>query len=322
MKQFLSAHTKQIVFGALVAVIAVGVIIGVVVSNRGGETRDVAKSNSNQVIIDDLKTDVASSEEPTLAELEESVEPSASEEAESIVPSEETVEFVEESVSEEVIESEEYSEESESVAFSEPTTSSQSSESSESVASNEPTTSSEPLESSEPTTPSEPSQPSETIDEYYANNSTIIKIVDATTSPAVPTEAQVVDLLTERGFVGYPVTYEYEMGGVYVDDVEISQSADVKRPMYTTYFVSEAGEFWTIYVINGSIFANPVSYNMNSERTAQLLISESEQLTSYESNTNKYYVTIPNEDAAIVRVVEKIDADSLNKLTVEEIDKL
>ena len=61
---------------------------------------------------------------------------------------------------------------------------------------------------------------------------------------------------------------------------------------------------------------------MNSERTAQLLISESEQLTSYESNTNKYYVTIPNEDAAIVRVVEKIDADSLNKLTVEEIDKL
>ena len=75
-------------------------------------------------------------------------------------------------------------------------------------------------------------------------------------------------------------------------------------------------------MINGSIFANPVSYNMNSERTAQLLISESEQLTSYESNTNKYYVTIPNEDAAIVRVVEKIDADSLNKLTVEEIDKL
>lgn len=65
-----------------------------------------------------------------------------------------------------------------------------------------------------------------------------------------------------------------------------------------------------------------MDYNLESTRAAQLLISESQEITSYNSHTNKYYVTIPKESAVIVRIVEKIDAETLNQLTCEEIDRL
>ena len=86
--------------------------------------------------------------------------------------------------------------------------------------------------------------------------------------------------------------------------------------------MSANGDIWSISVVNGMIIANPASFNLNSELTAQLLISESEKLTSYDNATNKFFVTIPYESEVIVKTVDKIDAETLDRLTVEEINKL
>jgi len=43
---------------------------------------------------------------------------------------------------------------------------------------------------------------------------------------------------------------------------------------------------------------------------------------SYDSSTNKFYKNVPNESVMTVKVVEKIDAETLKNLTIEVIDAL
>ena len=75
--------------------------------------------------------------------------------------------------------------------------------------------------------------------------------------------------------------------------------------------------------MKGSVIANPVGYNMESNaHGAQLILSESEVITSYDSVTNSFYESIPNESELIVKTVNHIDAETLNSLTVEDIEAL
>lgn len=183
---------------------------------------------------------------------------------------------------------------------------------------------SEETESSEESVEtSEETEPAISAEEkFYQENGEILRTVDVNTSDDVPTEEEVMTLLSARGFVDFPITFDYGMDGAYVGEEEITGDAATKHPMYQTFFISENQELWTIFVINGAVIANPVSYNLESTRETQLLISESQEITSYDSNANKYYVTIPKESAVIVRTVDKIDAETLNQLTCEAIDRL
>ncbi|WP_029231273.1 hypothetical protein [Butyrivibrio sp. VCB2006] len=157
---------------------------------------------------------------------------------------------------------------------------------------------------------------------YYSESGKIVSIVDAATSPDNLTETEVADLLAERGFTKYPITYEYAMGGEYTDDAEVTGNASICRPMYETDYISSNGELWHIFVINGKVITNPVSYNLHSTHPVQLLVSEANELTSYDDETNKYFVTVPYDSTVIVKVIDRIDADTLNGITSEEIDGL
>lgn len=158
----------------------------------------------------------------------------------------------------------------------------------------------------------------ESIDaeEYFQKNSQILSEIDVNESKNVPTEEEVIVALEERGFVDCTVTTEYSMDGTYSEASEISNSSSVKHPIYQTYYISKNKEVWVVAVIDGVIMANPVSYNMQSSES-QITVSESETVTSYDRATNKFYKTVPNSDVMIVKVVEKIDADTLDELTVE-----
>lgn len=159
-------------------------------------------------------------------------------------------------------------------------------------------------------------------EKYYENNSKLVSIIDIKKSETIPVEKEVISSLAERGFADYPITYDYSIDGEYISENVASEDSTTKHPMYETFYQSENGDGWMIYIINGSIFANPASFNLESDLEAQLLISESNLLTSYDNATNKFYVTIPNESEAIVKIVDKIDAKTLDTLTVEEICKL
>ena len=157
-------------------------------------------------------------------------------------------------------------------------------------------------------------------EDYYSNNSQIISKIDARESDDVSTEAESCIIFENRGFVDYPITTEYSMEGTYSDASDISSDSTTKHPIYQTYYYSENEELWTIFLINGTIVANPISYNMQSELEVQVIISENSTVTSYDSTTNKFYETIPNKSALLVVTVNRIDAETLESLTIEEID--
>lgn len=74
--------------------------------------------------------------------------------------------------------------------------------------------------------------------------------------------------------------------------------------------------------INGHIIAYPVSYNMELETGVETVISESEIIMGFDSETNTFYETIPAESELIVKVIKKIDAETLDSLTKEDIAAL
>lgn len=149
----------------------------------------------------------------------------------------------------------------------------------------------------------------------WDNADELIEIIDADESRDVPTENQVINIFKDRNFEDYTPFYEYDINGECVDKSEVQDDSTEKRPMYMTYYKTEKGDVWTIYVTNGSVLAYPFSYNMESDR--EILVSESADITSYDGVTNQYFVTIPG-DAIILKVVDRIDAETLENLTIED----
>ncbi len=158
--------------------------------------------------------------------------------------------------------------------------------------------------------------------EYYSNNSQLVNVVEAQESEDVMTEKEVKAFLEERGFSNHSIVYEYSITGESVEQSEVDENSDEKHPMYQTVYYSAAEESWIIYVINDSIFAMPFDYNAQLESEVQVLIAESDKLTSYDGQSNLFFITIPNETEIIAKPVDVIDAQTLDSLTIEEIDRL
>lgn len=156
-------------------------------------------------------------------------------------------------------------------------------------------------------------------DAYYAENSELLSSYDAKESEKVQTEAEAIEDIRDRGFIQESVTYEYNMDGEIADvqNANKASDADEEHPEYETLYTSSAGELWSISVINGSITAYPISYNLESERGVELVVAESEAITCYDGVSNKFYEAIPNESVLMVYVVDKLDAATLDSLTVE-----
>ena len=153
-------------------------------------------------------------------------------------------------------------------------------------------------------------------DEYFQQNSEIISTIPA--AGAGRTEQEAYANLTGRGFTS--ITTEYTMDGVYSEAKEISATGTEKHPLYTATFMTESGDAWTIYEINGAVFAYPVTYNYEHLSSVPVLISESEKVVSYDSTLNKFYETTPAESALDVKIIPRIDAATLNTLNVEEVE--
>lgn len=159
------------------------------------------------------------------------------------------------------------------------------------------------------------------VEEFYKKKSKIVASYDVKTSESIQSEKQATGDFSDRGFTQYPVSYDYSMDGKYVKD-QVATNAKEQHPIYQTYYTSANDELWTIIVVNGSIIANPVSYNLQSERGVQFIVSESDVITGYDSVNNVFYETIPSESELVVYVVDKIDAETLDALTVEVISGL
>ena len=153
----------------------------------------------------------------------------------------------------------------------------------------------------------------------WDNAKEVKQVIDVKIAPEVLTEAQAVEEMGDRGFSDYEVTYDFDMNGEYCEDAEATAGSGEERPRYTTYFMADSGDVWTIYLINGSVYAYPASFNLQSGQGIEVLVSETEEVTSYDYETNKYYVTVPDGSNVKVIVVDKIDEETLNALSNGEL---
>lgn len=161
-----------------------------------------------------------------------------------------------------------------------------------------------------------PDNPTET-DDYFWDNATVIDVVTVKDSQDVLTESEVSLLLQERGFTNYPITYKYTIDGEYEGETEIQSDSNEKHPMYQTFYMSDNGDIWTIFVVNGSVIANPVSLNSTLDIDVQVLYADSNQLTSYAEEGNKFYITVPFDETIILKEIDTVDATELNKISDE-----
>lgn len=159
-------------------------------------------------------------------------------------------------------------------------------------------------------------------EKYFKENTDLKSSYDAQSSQNISTESEAYDNFTERGFTGSSITYEYSMDGEYNDTCEILAYSSSEHPMYQTYFATSNGDIWLVFEIDGSFFAVPLFYNFADTTKPQIIISETDTIISYDGAVNKFYINVPDKSQTVIKTVKRIDADTLEKLNSEEIDKL
>lgn len=162
----------------------------------------------------------------------------------------------------------------------------------------------------------------ESKSEYLQRTSTVKNVINVSDSTEMMTESGVIQFLKDRGFGDCEVSYDYTADGKCVGSEEVGMGTAEKHPKYIVTYQTPKGDIWFIFVINGDIVACPYTYLVESENHTYVIVSESEHVTSYSAETNQFYEVIPEKSEATVMTVPKIDAETLNNITSEEMDKL
>ena len=155
-------------------------------------------------------------------------------------------------------------------------------------------------------------------EKYYKEHSNLVSITNATDSEDVTSEKDTVILLNDRGFKEYPVTTNYSIEGDYYESKTIDESSSETHPIYTTYYLSANNVLWGVSLINGNITAYPVSYNLDKQLDKPFLIVETDTVVSYDSVSNKFFETEPDNSELILKKISKIDTSALDNYKLEE----
>ncbi len=162
-----------------------------------------------------------------------------------------------------------------------------------------------------------------TPEEAY-EHARVVSTIDAPTSSSAVNESQAAAFLAERGFQDIAITSCYGADGAYAGESEIDASATSTHPTYEANYITESGESWVLYLYNGQIMANPLSYNfeIRGDDEPMAILSEKAEITSYDSATKSFYVIVPDGTELQVKTVERIDAKTLDELSAEKVGAL
>ncbi len=159
---------------------------------------------------------------------------------------------------------------------------------------------------------SEQSRTEVEIPDEYEYQETVLEEIDAASSEAVPTVSEVASELDERGFSDYEITASYDISGNFISDEYLQFDSEDKYPLYTIYYVTSSGYPWVIYVSNGEYMANPLF--LYDSISPSLLLSENEYTVAYEADQNIFIKSIPGENEVTLKIVDTIDAQTLDSL--------
>ena len=167
-------------------------------------------------------------------------------------------------------------------------------------------------------------------EQYYWETYDVYKIVDATSSVEMYAENEAIELIKERGFIdnynlfydSMPIYYNWSTNGTWHDDKQPTSDSIEKHPEYIVEYISKSGELWALYIVDGQIWANPLSYNLTAENAKYAIyVSETNTVVEYVSASNSFYTVIPKPEYIKIVQVDKIDAITLDSLNMEELWK-
>ena len=150
---------------------------------------------------------------------------------------------------------------------------------------------------------------------------TVVSQTSISASTTLETGAEAYSELRSRGFTQYPITASYgEDGSFSREEQEVSAVSGEKHPIYETFYVTSDGAAWTIMSINGKIIANPLSWNADEYWQTMHLVSETNTFIQFDGATKTFIEVVPNPSEVYIKTVARIDAATLEGLTVEEVD--
>lgn len=147
----------------------------------------------------------------------------------------------------------------------------------------------------------------------------VLETIEAADSAQTTSEADTAALFQERGFDASEVTAMYSMDGTYTGDMAVDADSETEHPLYNLIYVSGEEYLWMVYCCNGEFSAYPISYVLSETAACEILVSETEYIMSYDSQTNCYYRMIPNENECVILQVSHIDRDTLDALASGEL---
>ena len=155
------------------------------------------------------------------------------------------------------------------------------------------------------------------VKKYFEENAEVISVTPVKKAKNTLSEKSLYEELKRRGFDKFPVTTNYSMDGAFKSKQEISSASEDKHPIYETYYRTSRNMLWSITIIDGNITAYPSSYNIEHSDKVPCIVSETEEIVSYDSSTNSFYTTKPKKSVLNVRVVGRIDARTLETIDLE-----
>ena len=90
--------------------------------------------------------------------------------------------------------------------------------------------------------------------------------------------------------------------------------------MYQTSYVNANNEIWNIYIVNGEVMAEPLSFDLMNAFGSRIMFTETDHLTSYDSANNQFITSVPKEDELKMYTVDRLDADFMEKNTAAELE--
>ena len=141
---------------------------------------------------------------------------------------------------------------------------------------------------------------------YYNKYSKIINEVSLDESTNMVSEEEAYNLFQSYGFTECIIVSEYTETGEYSGPNEIIPFSSNKHPVYRSDYIDEQGNIFEIYLIDGLLMTNPVSFNAKTGDNIMVAVSSSKTLKSYDSKTKTFYETMPKN--SIIRVQETSDS--------------
>lgn len=152
---------------------------------------------------------------------------------------------------------------------------------------------------------------------YYNKYSKVINEVSLEKSTDMMSEEEAYNLFQSYGFTECIIVSEYTETGECTEPNEIIPFSSNRHPVYRSDYVDEGGNIFEIYLIDGCIMTNPVSFNSKAEANIKVAVSSAKTLKSYDSKTKTFYETMPKN--SIIRVQEASNSyiETLEKLVFE-----